>query len=57
MNFKFIRLIVIIENKESNTILKYLKITLETNGFPEEIGSDNGKEFKNALIENYLKKK
>ena len=46
-----------IENKESTTIYKYLKIALECNGFPEEIGNDNGKEFKNALIENYLKEK
>ena len=44
----------IIDNKESKTILKYLKLALECNGFPEEIGSDNGKEFKNELIENYL---
>ena len=44
----------IIKNKEANTILKYLKIALETNGFPEEMGSDNGKKFKNILIENYL---
>ena len=44
----------IINNKEATTILKYLKIALEANGFPEEIGSDNGKEFKNKLIENYL---
>ena len=44
----------IIENKESKTILKYLKIALECNGFPEEIGSDNGREFKNELIEKYL---
>jgi len=45
----------IIYNKESKTIFKYLKIALEVNGFPEEIGSDNGREFKNSLIENYLK--
>jgi len=45
----------IIDNKEAKTILRYLKLSLECNGFPEEIGSDNGKEFKNILIENYLK--
>ena len=45
----------IIENKEANIILKYLKLALECNGYPEEIGSDNGREFKNNLIENYLK--
>ena len=45
----------IIENKEANTILKYLKLALECNEYPEEIGSDKGREFKNNLIENYLK--
>ena len=44
-----------ISNKESKTIFKYLKASLEANGFPEEIGSDNGREFKNSLIENFLK--
>ena len=44
-----------IENKEANTILKYLKLALECNGYPEEIRSDKGREFKNNLIENYLK--
>ena len=45
----------IIENKEVNTILKHLKLALECNGYPEEIESDKGREFKNNLIENYLK--
>jgi len=44
----------LIENKESNTIYIYLKKALECNGYPEEIGCDNGAEFKNRLIENYL---
>ena len=44
-----------ISNKESKTIFKYLKSSLEANWFPEEIGSDNGSEFKNSLIENFLK--
>ena len=39
-----------ISNKESKTIFKYLKSSLEANWFPEEIGSDNGREFKNFLI-------
>ena len=47
----------LIENKESNTIFKALKISLECNGFPEELGSDNGKEFRNKIIEDYLKDK
>ena len=46
-----------IENKDSKTILNNLKIALECNGFPEEIGCDNGKEFRNNLIESYLKDK
>ena len=45
----------LIENKEAKTILKFLKNALECNGFPPEICSDNGKEFKNKLIEDYLK--
>ena len=45
----------IIENKEVNTTSKYLKLFLKCNDYPEEIGSDNGIEFKNNLIENYLK--
>ena len=45
----------IVENKEATIILKYLKIALECNGYQEELGSDNGKEFKNKIIENYLK--
>jgi hypothetical protein len=47
----------LIENKESKTVFKYLKIALECNGYPSELGSDNGKEFCNNLIENYLKEK
>ena len=47
----------LIENKEAKTILYYLNFALECNGIPEEIGTDNGKEFKNKIIENYLTKK
>ena len=46
----------IIDNKEAITILKYIKLILEYNEFPEEIGSDNGKEFKNLLIELFKRK-
>ena len=53
-HFSKYRMAYIIENKEAKTILKYLKIALEYNGFPEEIGSINGKEFKNKLIEDLL---
>ena len=45
----------LIENKEANTIFEKVKIALECKGFPIEIGSDNGKEFRNNIIENYLK--
>ena len=38
-----------LENKEVNTIFQNLKIALECNGFPEELGNDNGKEFKNKI--------
>ena len=44
-------------NKEATTILESLKIAFECSGFPEENGSDNWKEFKNTLIEGYLKEK
>ena len=47
----------LIENKEAKTILKFLKNALECNGFPNELGSDNGREFRNDIIENYLKSK
>ena len=47
----------LIENKKSSTIFKNLKFALDCNGFPNEIGSDNGKEFRNELIEKYLKSK
>ena len=47
----------LIENKEAKTILKFLKNALECNGFPNELGSDNGREFRNDIIENYLKLK
>ena len=44
----------IIKNKSANTIFNYLKIALKCNGYPTEICSDNGLEFKNLTIENYL---
>ena len=47
----------LLENKEANNIFKNLKNALECNGYPEELGADNGKEFKNKLIEDYLKDK
>ena len=47
----------LIENKKSSTIYNNLKFAFVCNGLPSEIGSDNGKEFRNELIENYLKSK
>ena len=47
----------LLKNKDSKTILKYLKTALECNEYPTELGSDNGKEFCNELVENYLKEK
>ena len=47
----------LLENKEAKIILHYLELALEYYGMPEEIGKDNGKEFKNINIENYLAKK
>ena len=47
----------LLKNKDSKTILKYLKTALECNGYPTELGSDNGKEFYNELVDNYLKEK
>ena len=44
----------LLKNKDSKT---YLKTTLECNGYPTELGSDNDKEFCNELVENYLKEK
>ena len=43
------------ENKEATTILKYLEIALECIGYQEELWNVNGKEFKNKIIEKYLK--
>ena len=36
--------------------MHYLEFALECYGMPEEIGSDNGREFKNKIMENYLAK-
>ena len=47
----------LIENKKSSTIFKNLKFAFDCNGFPTENGIDNGKEFRNELIGNYLKSK
>ena len=47
----------LIKNKEAQTILKNLKNAFECNVFPEELVSDNGKEFLNEIIEKYSNEK
>ena len=47
----------LLENKESQTILKYLKNAFECNRFPQEIVCDNGREFRNVNIQKYLNEK
>ena len=47
----------LIKNKEAKTILYNLNFALECYGYPEEIGTDNGKEFKNKIIEDFLTEK
>ena len=46
----------LIKDKKAETILEKLKLSFESYGFPLEIGSDNGPEFKNSLVENFLSK-
>ena len=45
----------LIKDKKANTILSKLKLTFNCYGCPSEIGSDNGAEFKNLIVENFLK--
>ena len=52
VNNSYIYLFNNIENKEANMIYKNQKLALGCNGYPEEIGSYNGKEFKYSLFEN-----
>ena len=47
----------LLDNKEAKNILNKLKIAFEGNRYPEEIGSDNGREFKNKIIEDFLEEK
>ena len=46
----------IIQDKRAETIVEKLKISFESYGFPDEIGSDKESEFKNTLVENFLVK-
>ena len=41
INFSKYRISIHFENKNANTVFKNLKIVLECNGFPKELGSDN----------------
>ena len=43
--------------KTANTILRTLKQFLTYHGWPEILQSDNGKEFVNGTITNYLQSK
>ena len=45
----------LLENKKSNSILKCLNNFFIYFGKPKEYGSDNGKEFLNSAIQNFLK--
>ena len=47
----------LIKNKVAKTIFYSIQFWLKYNGFPEEIGADNRKKFKNKLIEKYLTNK
>lgn len=53
-NFYKYAIAYILYNKKSDIILKYLKIGFECHGYPDEMGFNNGTEFKNRLIEQYL---
>lgn len=44
-----------LKNKETSTVLKKIKKFLSIIGNPKEFGFDNGKEFKNKLLEEYCK--
>ena len=56
-HFSKFGILVVLENKDAKNILQNLKLFFEFNGFQKELGSDNGREFKNKLIENYLNEK
>ena len=42
-----------LHNKEAETVLKKIKEFCIYYGYPEEIGADNRKEFKNASLNNF----
>lgn len=44
----------ILNNKSADTILRCLKECFEKNGIPEELGTDNGTEFVNRKVKNFL---
>ena len=44
----------LLENKTAKEINDKLKLIFQINGFPEQIGSDNGSEFNNKLVKKLL---
>ena len=44
----------LLENKESDNILDCIKDCFKNNGLSQELGTDNGKEFCNRKLKNYL---
>ena len=43
-----------LKNKKSDIILNCLKDFIELYGMPKSIGTDNGREFKNIILKNYM---
>ena len=46
--------IIFIKNKKAHNILNCLKDFIKIYGSPKSVSADNGKEFKNKLISDYL---
>ena len=44
----------LLKSKNSYNILNYIKDFLEQYGIPKSVGSDNGREFKNKLIMDFM---
>ena len=47
----------LIKNKEAFGILQWIKDYINIYGRPHSIGTDNGREFKNKLINDYMNEK
>ena len=44
-----------LKTKNEKTVFKIIKEYFKNFGYPEKFGTDNGKEFSNKLLSNYLK--